>query len=90
MSSLRAIVGAGLAAAALVSCSRLEPARDKAWYAAHEAQRTADLAVCNDDPGRLGGTPNCINAQSADSDARAARFYDAPRPRRRAAGDGRL
>ena len=38
------------------------------WYKSHEAERTAMVTKCHNNPGQLASTPNCINAQQAVSD----------------------
>ncbi|MEW5688169.1 MAG: EexN family lipoprotein [Pseudomonadota bacterium] len=78
------------AAALLAACSEPSPSRDKAYFAAHETERATQLAACQNDPGRLSSTPNCVNAQAAESDARTARFYDVPKPASRLANPGAL
>ena len=37
------------------------------WFKEHQAEREAQLAKCNSNPGELAATPNCINASRADS-----------------------
>jgi hypothetical protein len=90
MPGVRVSLALGLAAAALAACAQPAPTRDKAYYAGHEAERAAQLAVCRNDPGQLAATPNCVNAQAADADAHAAKFYDAPQPASRLADPGKL
>lgn len=87
----RLVLLAGLAGlATLAACSPASPGHDKAYYAAHDAERAAQLTACQNDPGRLAATPNCVNAQSADADAHAAHFYDAPKPAPRVQTPGKL
>jgi hypothetical protein len=81
----------GLAAiAALASCSPAEPVHDKAYWRAHEAERATKLAACQNDPGKLAVTPNCVNAQSADADAHTEKFYDVAKPAPRVEKPGSL
>ena len=76
--------------AALAACSPGAPTRDKAYYAAHTDARTRQLSACQNDPGHLGATPNCVNAQAAEADTHAARFYAPPKPAPRVADPGKL
>ena len=46
--------------------------------------------ACQNDPGRLGATANCVNAQSADADVHASKFYDVAKPAPRVADPGKL
>lgn len=39
------------------------------WYKAHQAERAAVLTKCNNNPGQLATTPNCVNASRAESSA---------------------
>jgi len=49
-------------------CSQKEePAQTVSWFQQHPDERKATVARCADDPGRLATTPNCINAQQAES-----------------------
>jgi hypothetical protein len=79
-----------LGLAALSACSPEPPARDKAYYVAHEADRTAELAACQNDPGGRGKTRNCLNAQAAVADVHALPFYDRARPASRVQDPGKL
>ena len=36
------------------------------WYKTHEKERVEMLAKCQNNPGQLVSTPNCMNAQQAD------------------------
>jgi hypothetical protein len=80
----------GLGAAMLASCSPPAPSHDKAFYAANASERARQLTECQNDPGRIAATPNCINAQSADADAHAAHFYDVPKAAPRVTDPGKL
>jgi hypothetical protein len=81
---------AGAVVASLGACSPQAPVHDKAFYAAHADERAQAISACQADPGRLAATPNCLNAQSADADAHAAHFYDAPKPTSRAEKSSQL
>jgi hypothetical protein len=35
------------------------------WYVAHPDERKAEAATCENDPGDLQNTPDCINAKAA-------------------------
>lgn len=52
--------------------------RTVSWYADRPRERAAVQLACLDDPGRLGGTPDCINAQRASEEValRDARLRD--------------
>ena len=41
------------------------PSRTVTWFADNPRERAAVDLACLDDPGRLGGTPDCINAHAA-------------------------
>jgi hypothetical protein len=90
MRMVRLLAALGLAAAALAACSPAEPSHDKAYYAAHDAERATKLAACQNDPGKLAATPNCVNAQAADADAHTKNFYDVPKPASRVQQPGKL
>jgi hypothetical protein len=90
MRRLALLAALGLGVAALAGCSQPAPSHDKAFYAANAPERTRQMAECQNDPGRLAATPNCINAQSADADAHAAHFYEVPKPASRVADPGKL
>ena len=75
---------------ALGACSPGATSHDKAYYAAHDAERSAEIAACQNDPGKLSATPNCINAQSVESDIHTKHFYDAHQPASRVAKPGSL
>ena len=83
-------LGLGGLALALASCSPGKPARDRAWYAAHDAERAAKLAACRADPGRLATTANCANAIAADGEVTSKRFWAVKPPAARGAAPGKL
>ncbi len=85
----RLILGVALALA-LAACTPAEPARDKAYWRGHDAERAMKLAACRNDPGRQAATPNCISAQAADADAHTEKFYDLPATPSRVAKPGAL
>lgn len=37
------------------------------WYTEHKTERAEVLAKCQNNPGELANTPNCVNASRADS-----------------------
>ena len=90
MGVLKCLVAVALAVAVLAGCSPAGPTHDKAWYAGNAADRASELTACQNDPGRLRNTPNCINAQAADADAHAAHFYETPKADPRVHAPGRL
>ena len=49
-----------------------ESQRTVSWYAAHPVQRDRIRRMCLNDPGHLGGMPDCINAARADLHSAAA------------------
>jgi hypothetical protein len=62
-----------------VGCSREdEPARTVSWFREHPEERKAMVTRCADDPGRLGQTPNCINAKQAESIEGIGHMKDLP------------
>ena len=62
-----------LALAWLSGTAYAEPTRTVEWYRNHPSERVAQLSACRDNPGELGKTPNCINAERAEAIAEAAR-----------------
>ncbi len=76
--------------ATLAACSPAAISHDKAYYAAHGDERASQLTTCQTDPGRLGLTPNCVNARAAEADTHAGRFYDAPKTAAYVADRGKL
>ncbi|MDR0576118.1 MAG: EexN family lipoprotein [Candidatus Accumulibacter sp.] len=42
-----------------------EPVQTVDWYKEHEAERTAMIKKCENNPGELAATPNCVNATRA-------------------------
>ena len=90
MRAWRLLAALGLTAAALAACSPAEPSHDKAYYAAHDAERSTTLAACQNDPGKLAASPNCVNAQAADADAHSKTFYTVQKPAARVQQPGKL
>jgi hypothetical protein len=66
MRAWRLLAALGLTAAALAACS--------------PAERSTTLAACQNDPGKLAASPNCVNAQAADADAHSKNFYTVQKP----------
>lgn len=64
----------------LAGCQPAAPVHDKAYFAGHAHERAQTLAACRNDPGELGGTPNCVNALQADADAEHERVFHGPPP----------
>lgn len=57
-------IGIGL----LSGCSNQEPHEEVhpvSWYKEHKEERIKMLAKCNENPGELQESPNCINAKKA-------------------------
>lgn len=79
----------GLAALSITACSPT-PQHDKPYYASHDDERAKQLEACKADPGRLGQTPNCVNAQSAESDALTKDFWKRKEPASRVQNPGQL
>lgn len=61
--------------AALVGCKQeqAEIVQSVDWYKENTTERVERLAKCRANPGELADTPNCINAEQADSLADAAK-----------------
>ena len=62
-------------ASALAGCQheQAEVIQSVDWYKENTAERVEQLAKCRASPGELADTPNCINAEQADSLADAAK-----------------
>jgi hypothetical protein len=58
-----------------------QPTQTVDWYKAHDAERKDVLAKCNNNPGDLAATPNCVNASSADTSASMGNPNRAIRPK---------
>lgn len=62
-----------LAAVALVGCKEKETVQTVDWYKENTAERAAMIAKCNNNPGELEASPNCVNAQQANNEKASAR-----------------
>jgi type II secretion system protein G len=60
----------GLFVALLTACST-QSVQTVGWYIAHDSDRIATVAKCQNNPGELASTPNCINALQAQRDGNA-------------------
>ena len=69
-----------VAALGLAGCGAPEATHDRAYFAGHPDARTEILEQCRNDPGRLDGTPNCLNALAAESDTEHERAFHGHRP----------
>jgi hypothetical protein len=63
-------LGVSIAAAVIsAACNPTPPAppapKTVAYYNEHVAERDARLAVCKNDPGKLKGDPDCVNAAAS-------------------------
>ena len=71
-------------AAALTGCNSETKTQDVTetdvktvnWYMEHEAERTAMLEKCDNNPGELLGTPDCLNADEAERKLRKAKLEE--------------
>lgn len=79
-----------LVAVGLAGCARAVSAHDKAFYLAHDGNRGRELAACRSDPGGLGGTPDCVNANAADHEVETRRFLSTEPTSSRLAHPGAL
>jgi len=62
----RTIIVTVLLALTVTACwDKEEQQHDVLYYCSNDAAREAKLKECRNDPGRLGITPNCINASKA-------------------------
>lgn len=52
-------------AATLAGCDQNETVQTVDWYKAHDAERTAMVSKCRNNPGESDASPNCINAITA-------------------------
>jgi len=50
---------------AMAGCKETEPVQTVEWYKTHKTEREETLKKCEDNPGELQATPNCINANDA-------------------------
>ena len=56
-----------LAGALLAGPAMAESTYTVDWYRHHSAERSTKLQECRNNPGELGSTPNCMNAEKADA-----------------------
>ena len=49
----------------VTGCWDKEEQHDVLYYCTNDAARAAKIKECNNDPGKLGMTPNCVNAKQA-------------------------
>lgn len=69
-------IAIGILAALLAACSEPPPATviTVSEFLADDALRAEHIGKCRDDPGGLGPTPNCRNAEEAEGKARLERM----------------
>jgi predicted Fe-S protein YdhL (DUF1289 family) len=48
-------------------CSKTEQTQTVEWYTSHDSERKTMLDKCQNNPGELEKTPNCVNAHAADA-----------------------
>jgi hypothetical protein len=71
---MRKLILSLIVSAALVGCTEpAEPVQSVDLYKEHATERSDRLAKCRADPGELSETPNCINAERAESLADAGK-----------------
>ena len=56
-----------IAAVTLVGCGDKDPVQTVDWYKANAPERAAMLAKCKANPGELAASPNCTNANRAET-----------------------
>jgi len=49
----------------LAACGESTPVQTVDWYKNHDAERKGMILKCEENPGELAKTPNCINAKTA-------------------------
>ena len=49
----------------LAGCGESTPVQTVDWYKNHDAERKGMILKCEENPGELAATPNCINAKTA-------------------------
>ena len=74
----------------VTACSQPVAIKEKAYYAAHADERTAQISECRNDPGGIGKTPDCVNASAAAADVESARFWAVKKPKSRLTNPGSL
>ena len=57
-----------------------EPTQTVDWYQKHPSERATLLRECRNNPGELGDTPNCVNAEKAEAKEQISKngFYLRP------------
>jgi len=53
----------------VTGCSKDAPVQTVEWWKDHKTERTEMLYRCANNPGELGGTPNCVNAAEAETNS---------------------
>lgn len=56
-----------LASVLVARVAYAEPTHTVDWYQQHTTERQVLLKECRSNPGELGNTPNCINAEKAEN-----------------------
>jgi hypothetical protein len=59
------LVAAAIALASCYEANNSQRANTVGWFLDHRNELTMALKACRDNPGDLGKTPNCINANEA-------------------------
>ncbi len=69
-----------LAGVLLAGTAIAEPTQTVDWYQKHPSERATLLRECRNNPGELGDTPNCVNAEKAEAKEQIAKhgFYLRP------------
>jgi len=72
MKTLVPIVSLCVVALLFSGCSeqaeQAEPVQTVDWYKEHEGERIAMIQKCQNNPGKMAATPNCINSIQAAAD----------------------
>ena len=58
-----------------------EPTHTVSWYQQRPFDRATTLRACRDNPGELGNTPNCVNAEKAEALHRFSSNQSVPFPK---------
>ena len=69
-----------LVSALLTGPAIAETTRTVDWWKAHSTERATHIQECRNNPGELGKTPNCVNAEKAEAEVQIAKhgFYLRP------------
>jgi hypothetical protein len=59
--------------AILSGCGEKTPVQTVEWYKEHDAERQAMIGKCQDNPGELAASANCVNAKQAQNEKDLAR-----------------